>query len=42
MSFAIMGTKLNSNITIQESECIKTSFPNFVKNLNIIGGNLTE
>ena len=42
MSFAIMGTKLDTNIKIENSNCINTSFPNFIKSLNSIGGNLTE
>ena len=42
MSFAVMGMKLDINLKIINSEFIKTSFPNFTKTLNLIGGNLTE
>ena len=42
MSFAIMGTKLNVDLNINDSESIKTSFPRFVEGLNSVGGNLTE
>ncbi len=42
MAFAIMGTKLGLNLNINDSEYIKTSFPDFVSVLNSLGGNLTE
>ncbi|PPR46185.1 MAG: 3-phosphoshikimate 1-carboxyvinyltransferase [Alphaproteobacteria bacterium MarineAlpha5_Bin8] len=42
MSFAIMGTRLGTDLNILNSEYIKTSFPKFVQNLNAVGGNLTE
>ena len=42
MAFCVMGSLLNKNLEISESECIKTSFPNFVKSFNSIGGNLIE
>ncbi len=42
MAFCVMGGLLNKNLEISESECIKTSFPNFVKSFNSIGGNLIE
>ena len=42
MAFSIMGTRLNENLKIQESECINTSFPNFVKSFNSVGGQLIE
>jgi 5-enolpyruvylshikimate-3-phosphate synthase len=42
MSFAVMGTKLDTNLKINDSEYIKTSFPKFVESLNSIGGNLSE
>ena len=42
MAFAIMGTKLGINLSIKDSEYIKTSFPKFINVLNSLGGNLTE
>jgi 3-phosphoshikimate 1-carboxyvinyltransferase len=42
MAFAIMGSKLNHNLLISNPDCIDTSFPNFIKSFNEIGGNLTE
>jgi len=42
MSFAVMGTNLDVNLNIKDSECIQTSFPKFVESLNSVGGNLTE
>ena len=42
MAFAIMGTKLGVNLNIQDSEYIKTSFPGFSKEINSVGGNLSE
>jgi 3-phosphoshikimate 1-carboxyvinyltransferase len=42
MSFAIMGMKLGVELKITDSEFIKTSFPNFLINLNSVGGNLSE
>tara|TARA_B100000700_G_scaffold277176_1_gene324362 strand:- start:144 stop:1451 length:1308 start_codon:yes stop_codon:yes gene_type:complete len=42
MSFAIMGTKLGTSLKIEKHEYIKTSFPNFIEELNRVGGNLTE
>ena len=42
MAFAIMGTKLGVNLSIKDSEYIKTSFPNFINVLNSLGGKLTE
>tara|TARA_Y100000590_G_C15732135_1_gene1017407 strand:- start:104 stop:1411 length:1308 start_codon:yes stop_codon:yes gene_type:complete len=42
MAFAIMGTKLGIKLKIQESEFIKTSFPNFQKEINSLGGRVSE
>ena len=42
MSFAVMGTKLDAKLTINDSEFIKTSFPDFITSLNGAGGNLSE
>ena len=42
MSFAVMGTKLGLDLTILNSEYIKTSFPNFTELLNKSGGKLSE
>ena len=42
MSFAIMGSKLENNLEILNSESIKTSFPNFIEIYNKVGGNLIE
>ena len=42
MAFSIMGTRLNKNLKILESECISTSFPNFFKSFNSVGGQLIE
>ena len=42
MAFAIMGTMLDVNLEIQNSEYINTSFPGFTKELNSIGGNISE
>ena len=41
MSFAVMGSKIG-NLTIEEPECISTSFPSFVSQFNKIGGNIIE
>ena len=42
MAFSIMGTKLGTDLKIEDAEYIKTSFPKFEKKLNSIGGNLNE
>ncbi|MDC0192377.1 3-phosphoshikimate 1-carboxyvinyltransferase [Alphaproteobacteria bacterium] len=42
MAFSVMGTRLNENLKISESECINTSFPNFFKSFNSVGGKLIE
>ena len=42
MAFSIMGTRLNENLKIFDSECISTSFPNFFKSFNSVGGQLIE
>jgi len=42
MAFAIMGSKLDHDLLISNSNCIDTSFPNFIKSFNEIGGNLIE
>ena len=42
MAFAIMGTKLGVSLTIQDSEYINTSFPEFSNELNSVGGCLSE
>jgi len=42
MSFAIMGLKLGVDLKIPNSEYIATSFPNFVKLVNSVGGKLIE
>ena len=42
MAFAIMGTMLDINLKILNSEYINTSFPGFSKEINSIGGNTSE
>ncbi len=42
MAFSVMGTRLNKDLKILESECINTSFPNFFKSFNSVGGKLIE
>jgi len=42
MAFAVMGTKLGINLKIKDAECIKTSFPEFINELNSLGGSLSE
>ena len=42
MAFAVLGTKLGVNLKIQDSEYIKTSFPKFSKEMNSVGGNISE
>ena len=42
MAFAIMGTMLDTNLKILDSEYINTSFPGFSKEINSIGGNTSE
>ena len=42
MAFSVMATRLNENLKILESECINTSFPNFFKSFNSVGGKLIE
>ena len=39
MAFAIMGTKIGP-LKINDSDSISTSFPNFKKELNKLGGNI--
>jgi 5-enolpyruvylshikimate-3-phosphate synthase len=39
MSFAVMGTKIGP-LEIEDSDSIKTSFPNFKKELNKLGGKI--
>ena len=38
MAFAVMGSKLDNDLQISDSNCIDTSFPNFIKNFNKVGG----
>ena len=40
MSFAIMGSALGADLKIEDSDSIKTSFPNFIEIFNKSGGNL--
>ena len=42
MSFAIMGSLLNVNLKIMDSESINTSFPTFIEMYNKAGGELIE
>ncbi len=42
MAFAIMGTMLDIDLKIQNPEFINTSFPGFEKEINSIGGNISE
>ena len=42
MAFAIMGSKMDHDLQISNSNCIDTSFPDFIKSFNKIGGNLIE
>ena len=42
MAFAVMGTMLGINLKILNSEYINTSFPGFSKEINSIGGNISE
>ena len=42
MAFAIMGTMLGINLKILNSEYINTSFPGFSKEINSIGGKISE
>ena len=39
MAFAIMGTKIGP-LQICDSDCIKTSFPGFINELNKVGGKI--
>ena len=39
MSFLIMGLNSEKKIIIDDKDCIKTSFPNFVKLMKQIGAN---
>ena len=39
MSFAVMGSKVG-NLIIEDAESINTSFPNFIKKFNNVGGNI--
>jgi len=41
MAFAIMGSKIG-DLNIEDSDSIKTSFPNFVEEFNRAGGNIIE
>ena len=38
MSLAILNTFANDEITIKNVECVNTSYPNFWKHLNLLGG----
>ena len=40
MSFAVMGTLNNTELLIEDSDSIKTSFPDFINTFNKCGGNL--
>ena len=40
MSFAIMGLVSSTKVIISDSKYINTSFPNFIKLLNKIGGKI--
>ena len=42
MSFVIMGSLLEKDLFIDDSNSIKTSFPNFVECYNKVGGNIVE
>ena len=42
MAFSVMGSKLNNNLIIEDSNSIDTSFPNFIEKYNKVGGNLVE
>tara|TARA_Y100001970_G_scaffold284850_1_gene403115 strand:- start:606 stop:1910 length:1305 start_codon:yes stop_codon:yes gene_type:complete len=42
MSFAVMGTMLDTELIISDSDSINTSFPNFIKSFNSVGGKLIE
>lgn len=42
MAFAIMGTRLGISLRIQDSKYINTSFPEFNKEINSLGGCLFE
>ena len=42
MSFSILGSVIDEDLEILESECINTSFPHFAKSFNNVGGNLIE
>ena len=42
MSFAVMGSTLDTNLKILESDSIDTSFPSFIECFNKIGGKLIE
>ena len=41
MAFAVMGSKIG-NLSIEDPESIKTSFPTFVNEFNKAGGNIIE
>ena len=40
MSFAVMGSAIQTDLKIEDSDSIKTSFPNFIDIFNKSGGNL--
>ena len=40
MSFAVMGSAIHTDLKIEDSDSIKTSFPNFIDIFNKSGGNL--
>ena len=42
MSFCVMGSTIDQDLEILDSEGINTSFPNFSRKYNLIGGNLIE
>ena len=42
MSFLIMGMAANSPIHIDDGDFIKSSFPNFIDNMNKLGGKISK
>ena len=41
MSFLVMGTASKKRIKINESNCVKTSFPNFTTLMNNLGAKIS-
>ena len=42
MSFIVAGLRAKKEIKINNTECIKTSYPEFIEQISSLGANLNE